>query len=305
MLIKIEKIQIYKKNRASLYCKFLKKVISMFDRYLTEFKNSYKSEKSNLDLSKYNYVPTVKYRKEISDICKDLFKINQIYLICPAIILENGTSFYTSNDPFLAIPYIVSGLYRADNYFINAYNIKESHFFPGKNLNNNDILQMTVAEILQNYFKVYNSYCLIRRCKDCTVIVGIAHNYSVDNPEKMYVNTVSEIENLTIKYFDKLINIYVDNLPGLKHSRFVTDSNFREKIIKNRTHKKFINRTLTNREEECLYWTSIGKTSHEVSVIMHISEHTVNEYKKFIMEKLNVKNMVHAVSESIKLNIIC
>lgn len=101
-----------------------------------------------------------------------------------------------------------------------------------------------------------------------------------------------------------MIDIYVDHLPGLKYSRFATDEKFRASVIKNRENQEQKHLLLSAREIECLYWISRGKTSSDISLLMKISEHTVNEHKKNIMKKLNVSNIVYAVREAMKAEII-
>jgi len=61
---------------------------------------------------------------------------------------------------------------------------------------------------------------------------------------------------------------------------------------------------LTKSELNCLRWTSQGKTSSEIAVILGLSEHTVNHYMKNASQKLDTSNRTHAVSKAIRLKII-
>lgn len=61
---------------------------------------------------------------------------------------------------------------------------------------------------------------------------------------------------------------------------------------------------LSQREVECLRWTSAGKTSHEMALILQISEHTVNHYITLACRKLNTVNRIQAVALAIRLKII-
>ncbi len=56
--------------------------------------------------------------------------------------------------------------------------------------------------------------------------------------------------------------------------------------------------TLTPREVEVLRWLRSGKTSWDISVILRISERTVNYHVGNIMQKLDVTNRMQAVSEA-------
>lgn len=52
---------------------------------------------------------------------------------------------------------------------------------------------------------------------------------------------------------------------------------------------------LTSRETEVLRWSAVGKTSGEVSIILAISEHTVNFHIKNAVAKLHAANKTAAV----------
>ncbi|WP_420408381.1 LuxR C-terminal-related transcriptional regulator [Hoeflea sp.] len=57
---------------------------------------------------------------------------------------------------------------------------------------------------------------------------------------------------------------------------------------------------LTERERECLVWTSSGKTSVEIARILTLSEHTVNHYLNNAARKLNAVNRTQAVAFAIR-----
>jgi DNA-binding CsgD family transcriptional regulator len=56
----------------------------------------------------------------------------------------------------------------------------------------------------------------------------------------------------------------------------------------------------TQREREVLEWLNRGKTSWDISVILNISERTVNYHVGNIMRKFGVSSRLLAVSESRK-----
>lgn len=62
--------------------------------------------------------------------------------------------------------------------------------------------------------------------------------------------------------------------------------------------------SLTSREVECLLWTAHGKTAWEISMILKISEATVNYHLKNAMRKLGVHSKAHAVAKTIILGLI-
>jgi len=61
---------------------------------------------------------------------------------------------------------------------------------------------------------------------------------------------------------------------------------------------------LTVRESECLLWSAEGKTAMEISMILDISESTVNFHLKNAVIKLDSANKTHAVAKAILLGLI-
>ena len=63
-------------------------------------------------------------------------------------------------------------------------------------------------------------------------------------------------------------------------------------------------RMLTPRERECLLWTARGKSASTISVILGLSENTVNFYVKNAMRKLGTTNRVVAVVLAVRAGLI-
>ena len=61
---------------------------------------------------------------------------------------------------------------------------------------------------------------------------------------------------------------------------------------------------LNLREAECLEWVAAGKTSNEVSMIVGLSEHTVNHYLISCCKKLDCVNRTQAVAKALRSGII-
>lgn len=61
---------------------------------------------------------------------------------------------------------------------------------------------------------------------------------------------------------------------------------------------------LSRREVECLHWAALGKDYLDISLLLHISAHTVRGYLKSARFKLGCANLSSAVSKAIQLNII-
>lgn len=61
---------------------------------------------------------------------------------------------------------------------------------------------------------------------------------------------------------------------------------------------------LSDRERECLFWVSEGKTTDEVSVILGVSSNTVNSYITHAIQKFAASNRAMAIATAIRNGII-
>lgn len=61
---------------------------------------------------------------------------------------------------------------------------------------------------------------------------------------------------------------------------------------------------LSERERECLYWVSEGKTTEEIAVILGVSPNTVNSYITHAIQKVSAANRAMAIASAIRSGII-
>lgn len=61
---------------------------------------------------------------------------------------------------------------------------------------------------------------------------------------------------------------------------------------------------LSDRERECLFWVSEGKTTDEVGVILGVSSNTVNSYITHAIQKFSASNRAMAIATAIRSGII-
>lgn len=81
--------------------------------------------------------------------------------------------------------------------------------------------------------------------------------------------------------------------------------------VANRLHRRVVKDIfqedkphLTDREVECLRWTSRGKNTGDIAVILQISPHTARDYLKSARYKLDCVTAAQAASKAISLGII-
>lgn len=68
--------------------------------------------------------------------------------------------------------------------------------------------------------------------------------------------------------------------------------------------EQIVAQTLTKREREILCWTSEGKSSHEVGMILNIAPSTVNFHIGKILRKMGVTNKMQAAARAVALGVI-
>ncbi len=61
---------------------------------------------------------------------------------------------------------------------------------------------------------------------------------------------------------------------------------------------------ISPRELEVIRWSSEGKTSIEIAIILGLSEHTINSYTTKILQKLQVVNRAQMVATAIRMGLI-
>ena len=61
---------------------------------------------------------------------------------------------------------------------------------------------------------------------------------------------------------------------------------------------------LSDRERECLFWVSEGKTTEDVALILGVSSNTVNSYITHAIQKLSASNRAMAIATAIRSGII-
>jgi DNA-binding CsgD family transcriptional regulator len=61
---------------------------------------------------------------------------------------------------------------------------------------------------------------------------------------------------------------------------------------------------LSDRERECLFWVSEGKTTDEIAMILGVSSNTVNSYITHAIQKFSASNRTMAIATAIRSGII-
>ena len=60
---------------------------------------------------------------------------------------------------------------------------------------------------------------------------------------------------------------------------------------------------LSDREHEIMHWVGLGKTNHEIGLILGISQFTVKNHLQRIFRKIDVRNRAQAVTRLLALSV--
>ncbi|WP_191092554.1 helix-turn-helix transcriptional regulator [Francisella sp. SYW-9] len=247
------------------------------------------------------YIPSIKYRHRIKKLTHPLYSLENFASIAIAIILKSGKTVWLSSKPRISLNTFKSGLYRGD-LLLNYTFIKDKETMFPNDFINLDYLQQLVNDILTKY-GLYRCYCFTRRCDDCHILVSVNTNVEIKDNMSYYKSTIDQIESFSLEFIDNMLDVYLECLPELKSTYFMTDKNYRHEVLKTKTTLLNINK-LSSSELSVLYWSAKGKSSEEISTILFLSKNTVDTYRRRLIKKLNVANITEAVYSAISLGLI-
>ena len=242
------------------------------------------------------YILSLGHQRQINDVCRGLNSFDMNFFVM-YIIFNDGSRFVLSNIYKLLIPYYTEGFYRED------YSFKPDIIFSGDYYlcNKVESVSENFKKILEERFGVHRVYYIVRSCTECTFVFGAIKNKKVLNYDKAYRDTVHEFEDFCLGFTNHFLELIKDCNPNYKRSFIFTNDNLRRAVIKKGYSDKVI---ITQRESECLWWASKGKSTKDTAKILGISPATVETHHKKIREKLNCQTMIEAVVEGIHRGII-
>ncbi|WP_413544634.1 helix-turn-helix transcriptional regulator [Candidatus Symbiopectobacterium sp. NZEC135] len=149
----------------------------------------------------------------------------------------------------------------------------------------------TKKNIIFQMAKRYNivdgyTFLLHDHCDHLAVLSIIMDKHNDDNIENTITDYKNDIQMLLLTTHDKMMGFY--------HKGDNLDS------VNTPPEKK----VLSKRENEILYWASIGKSYQEIAIILAIKLTTVKYHMGNAVEKLGVNNAKHAIKRGIELKLI-
>ncbi|MCW2487131.1 LuxR family transcriptional regulator [Candidatus Symbiopectobacterium sp. NZEC127] len=194
-------------------------------------------------------------------------------------VISNKTewfSFYTKNNYQVIDPVLMTASSR-----ITPFSWHES-IAMNKDTKKNMIFQMA------KYYNILDGYTFLLHdhCDNLAVLSIIMDKYCDSSMENTITDHKNDIQMLLLTTHDKFINFY--------HEEYNEDS---INIPQSKT-------ALSNRENEILYWASIGKSYQEIAIILAIKLTTVKYHMGNAVKKLGVNNAKHAIRRGVELKLI-
>lgn len=208
------------------------------------------------------------------------------------VLLNTGQHAWLSSTPSAVTEMVETGLYRGEILVNYEYCKHHTLLFPKDHLEG-DVLKDAINSVCVKH-NLNRVYCIIRHSQDCSIVAAYNIKHPVLDYVKKYHETVDFFEETLIRFLDETLFIFKEQLPSLGPSRFFSDKNYRMRTIKNRD-LFFDTARLTHTELTVLYWTARGKTIEEIALILNLSFHTISDYRRKVIEKLDANNITHAV----------
>jgi LuxR family quorum-sensing system transcriptional regulator ExpR len=142
-----------------------------------------------------------------------------------------------------------------------------------------------------NMAKTYNiingySFVLHDYNHNLVVLSVIMDKYCDDDVEKTVEDNKNDIQMLLLKTHDKLLSLYQE----------LTNTHHADKASQKEMFSK--------RENEIIYWASMGKSYQEIALILGIKLTTVKYHIGNAINKLGVSNAKHAIRLGVELKLI-
>lgn len=132
-------------------------------------------------------------------------------------------------------------------------------------------------------------------------LLDLKHSYDQQSGCSFSVHDKQTVTMLSINHYDS---------PRLARWQFILDRlmpHFNQAMARITEKAAAVEEfpPLTSREVEVLSWLKDGKTSWEISMILEISERTINFHVANVKKKLRASNRMNAVAQAMHLGLVC
>lgn len=157
-----------------------------------------------------------------------------------------------------------------------------------ENITINSELNFSKIFNLSKNYKIVNGHTFILHdyYNNLALLSILMNENGVNETEAIVKDNEDKLQMLLIKVHDKIVTLYKE-----------LDSNT---AAKNQLSKDIF----SPRENEILYWASVGKTYQEIALILGIKVSTVKFHIGNVVKKLGVMNAKHAIRMGVELQLI-
>lgn len=157
-----------------------------------------------------------------------------------------------------------------------------------ENITINSELNFSKIFNLSKNYKIVNGHTFILHdyYNNLALLSILMNENGVNETEAIVKDNEDKLQMLLIKVHDKIVTLYKE-----------LDSNTAAK-------KQLSKDIFSPRENEILYWASVGKTYQEIALILGIKVSTVKFHIGNVVKKLGVMNAKHAIRMGVELQLI-
>jgi len=185
------------------------------------------------------------------------------------------------------------GIYKENNFqqidpVVIASFTRIAPFSWDENITINSELNFSKIFNLSKNYKIVNGHTFILHdyYNNLALLSILMNENGVNETEAIVKDNEDKLQMLLIKVHDKIVTLYKE-----------LDSNTAAK-------KQLSKDIFSPRENEILYWASVGKTYQEIALILGIKVSTVKFHIGNVVKKLGVMNAKHAIRMGVELQLI-
>lgn len=249
----------------------------------------------------------------IKKICKPLYQVLDIPSFCYCKIYNDGSRIV-----LCSLPKVIQFFYE-EGHFINTWffsGAPASDYNPGKiswAVEHNSMTegQSVLVKELKNHFNLSEGVEYVEKTADFVEVYGFGtnkpHIYKVsDYTFKHFIFAFKEQARKIIEGAEReKIRAPIFSKPLLIQELKTNEEKFIKEININRYYLggAYTGTHLTDREVECLNWCVRGKTAEEISILLSISNRTIERHLANVMRKLNCNKQSQLIRKAIELGI--
>ncbi|UQY43560.1 LuxR family transcriptional regulator [Erwinia sp. PK3-005] len=184
-------------------------------------------------------------------------------------------------------------IYKENNYqqidpVVIASFTRISPFSWDENITINNELNFSKIFNLSKTYKIVNGHTFVLHdyYNNLALLSILMNENRVHETEEIVAQHQANLQMLLINAHDKVISLYKEKEDNAASKKQVSKDMF------------------SPRENEILYWASVGKTYQEIALILDIKVSTVKFHIGNVVKKLGVMNAKHAIRMGIELQLI-